>query len=83
LSNADKPSDQEASDKRKKAVSGAQSYAKYSGVAIQMIVILLLFVYGGRFLDGHFETSIPYFTIAGSLVGIGLALYVPLRNLMR
>jgi ATP synthase protein I len=68
---------------KKRAVSGAKSYAKYSGMAIQMVVILLLFVYGGKWLDGYFDTGKPYFTLGFSLLGIALALYVPLRNLMK
>ena len=48
-----------------------------------MVVILLLFVYGGKWLDGYFETPKPYYTTGLSLLGITLALYVPLRGLMK
>ncbi len=60
-----------------------QGYAKYSGIAVQMIVILLLGVFAGKWLDGHFATETPWFTIVGSLLAIVLALYLPLRDLMR
>ena len=68
---------------RKRSVAGAKSYAQYSGLAIQMVVILLLFVYGGKWLDAHFETPKPYYTTGLALVGITLALYVPLRGLLK
>jgi len=48
-----------------------------------MVVILLLFVYGGKWLDAHFETPKPYYTTGLALVGITLALYVPLRGLLK
>ena len=68
---------------KKRAVEGARGYAEYSGLAIQMIVILLLGVYAGKWLDGHFATETPWFTIVGSLLAIVLALYIPLRRLLR
>lgn len=68
---------------RKRSVAGAKSYAQYSGLAIQMVVILLVFVYGGKWLDAHFESPKPYYTTGLALVGITLALYVPLRNLLK
>ena len=67
---------------RKRAVRGARGYAQYSGMAIQMILILLAGVYAGKWLDAHFATDTPWFTIAGSLLAIVLALYVPLRSLL-
>lgn len=48
-----------------------------------MVVILLVFVYGGKWLDAHFESPKPYYTTGLALVGITLALYVPLRNLLK
>jgi len=68
---------------RKRSINGAKSYVQYSGLAIQMVVILLLFVYGGKWLDGYFETPKPYYTTGLALVGITLALYVPLRGLLK
>ena len=58
------------------------SYAKYSGLALQMIVPILIGVYGGRYLDAYLASGTTW-TIVGSLLGIGLALYLPLRELMK
>ena len=68
---------------RKRSVGAAKGYAQYSGLAIQMVVILLAFVYGGKWLDEHFATPKPYYTTGLALVGITLALYVPLRGLLK
>jgi F0F1-type ATP synthase assembly protein I len=58
-----------------------RSYARYSGMAIQMAVIILLGAYGGRALDNWAATDKPYFTVGGSLLAIGAALYVTLKDL--
>ena len=77
------PNDKEKADPAKKLTQGAAGYAKYSGVAIQMIAILLLGVYAGKWLDGHFQSETPWFTLVFSILAIALALYIPLRGLMR
>lgn len=68
----------------KRKDNGARSYAKYSGIAIQMVVILLLGTYAGQWLDANYGVSDkPYLTIVAVLISIGLALYLPLRSLLR
>jgi hypothetical protein len=57
------------------------SYAKYSGIGIQMILIIGGGCYGGFKLDEHFKnTETPVFTIILSLLSIGLAMYVVLKD---
>lgn len=71
-------------DRRGEQARGAaRDYARYSGIAIQMIAILLIGAYAGRWLDAHFATATPYFTIGVTLLAIALALYLPLRGLMK
>lgn len=79
----DQDPDADRADLKKKAVTSAKGYVKYSGMAIQMIVILLLFVYGGRYLDANYGNDGTMYTAICALVGIGIALYVPLRSLLR
>ncbi len=50
-------------------------------MAIQMAVIIVLGAYGGRALDNWVATDKPYFTVGGSLLGIGAALYITLKDL--
>ena len=78
-----RPADPKSDDTRKRAVNSARGYAVYSGMAIQMIVILLIGTYGGKYLDQYFQTETPWFTIVCVLLALVLALYVPLRSLMR
>lgn len=51
-------------------------------MAFQMIAILLVFILGGKYLDDYFNTT-PYLLLVGCLLGIGLSLYLPLRDLMQ
>jgi ATP synthase protein I len=67
------------SNNNKKPVGS--DYIKYSGIAFQMIAIILVFTYGGFWLDGKIELKIPVFTILGILIGIALSLYQILRSL--
>ncbi len=52
---------------------------KYSGMAVQMIGILLAFVFAGQYLDQWLGTD-PWLTLVMSLLGIGSALYVSLKD---
>lgn len=74
------PPDQD--DQRDRAKRGLNAYAKYSGLAFQMIVPIAVGVFGGRWLDDTFDGGGTW-TIVGSLLGIGLALYLPLRELLK
>ena len=57
------------------------NYMKYSGMAIQMGVIILVGVYAGKWLDEYFETA-PYLTVALALFSIFAALYTSLKDLL-
>jgi F0F1-type ATP synthase assembly protein I len=56
-----------------------RSWMKYSGMAVQMIGILLAFVFAGQYLDQWLGTD-PWLTLVMSLLGIGSALYVSLKD---
>ena len=57
-------------------------YAKYSGLAFQMGIIIAITVWGGVKLDELVETK-PVFTIILSLFGVFTAIYVVLKDLIR
>ncbi len=59
------------------------SYAKYSGLAMQMAVIIGGSCYGGAKLDEHYKNTTPIFTIILSLVGIALAMYIVLKDFIK
>ena len=56
---------------------------KYSGMAIQMGVVILVGVYAGKRLDAHFQTHTPWWTISLSLFSIVAALYLALKDLIK
>jgi F0F1-type ATP synthase assembly protein I len=59
------------------------NYAKYSGLAIQMGVIIGGGCYGGVKLDEYFKNITPVFTIILSLLSIVLAMYVVLKDFIK
>lgn len=56
------------------------TFLKYSNMAIQMGLIIGLSAWGGHRLDLHYHTSKPIFTIILSLAGIGISLYLVLKD---
>ena len=56
---------------------------KYSGMAIQMGVIILAGTYAGMWLDRRLNSSTPWFTVVLALLSIFAALYVTLKDLIR
>lgn len=53
---------------------------KYANLAIQMGLIIGLFAWGGQKLDAHYKNAKPVFTIILSLSGIGVSLYLVLKD---
>lgn len=58
-----------------------RDYAKYSGLAIQMGIIILVGTLIGQKLDAYFEMQRPYLTVLFALLSIFAALYVALKDL--
>jgi F0F1-type ATP synthase assembly protein I len=58
-------------------------FFKYGNLAIQMGLIIGLSVWGGQKLDGHYKNATPVFTIVLSLLGIGAALYLVIKDLIK
>ncbi len=54
---------------------------KYSGLAVQLLFTMGLFIGIGLWADGQFGTS-PWLTVAGSLVGVIGGLWVVLKDLL-
>ncbi len=59
-----------------------QNYAKYSAIAIQMLVIIFLGVFGGYKLDVLLHT-LPLFTLLLSLIAVFAAIYLSVKDLIR
>jgi len=57
-------------------------YARYSGMAIQMLVIILLGVFAGLKLDQWLHTR-PILTVLLSIVSVVLSIYIVTKDLLR
>lgn len=69
--------------KNKDITNGANYYAKYTGMAFQMIFIILAGVYGGKLLDEKLGLKNPIFLIIGSLLGVFGSLYFTLKDFIK
>jgi ATP synthase protein I len=63
--------------------SGLQSYARYSGLAFQMIAIILAFVWAGRKIDNIYFQGHSIFIIIFSLLGVGISIFIVLKDLLK
>lgn len=59
-----------------------KDYARYSGMAFQMLAIILLGVFAGWKAD-QWLNSKPVFTVILSLISVILAIYFVTRDLLR
>jgi ATP synthase protein I len=60
-----------------------RAVAKYSGIAAQMIATIGLSTWAGYWLDGHFQTKTPWFTLSLMLLGLFAALYNVIRSVTK
>ena len=58
------------------------AYARYSSIAIQMLVIILIGVFGGFKIDHWLQTK-PIFTVILSLISVVLAIYYVTKDLLK
>lgn len=58
------------------------TYARYSSMAIQMLVIILAGVFGGFKLDQWLQTK-PVFTVIFSVAAVILSIYFIIRDLLK
>jgi ATP synthase protein I len=68
------------SRKKKKLLD---NYARYSSIGFQMLVIILLGVFGGIMLDKWLHMKFPVFTVILSILSVILAIYYVTKDLMR
>lgn len=62
---------------------GLHNYAKYTGLGVQMIIIILVTVWGGKQLDKLFSLQTPVFTIVLSLLGVFAAIYTAIKDFIK
>lgn len=59
------------------------NYAKYSGMAFQMLAIILIGVFGGVKLDKYLGFQKPILTVLFSVASVILAIYQMVKDLLR
>jgi F0F1-type ATP synthase assembly protein I len=62
---------------------GLNNFAKYSGIAFQMIGIILITTWGGTKLDSLTGFETPVFTIVLSLLGVFAAIYTAIKDFIK
>jgi F0F1-type ATP synthase assembly protein I len=79
--------EQQQSSKRKNQKSpenkGLNDFARYSGMAFQMIAVILITTWGGIELDKLAKFDTPIFTIILSLLGVFAAIYTAVKDFIR
>lgn len=65
--------------KRSQLSRSLNNYARFSGLAFEMLFIIAAGVFGGVKLDEWLQTK-PIFTLVCSLVGIAIAFYVVIKE---
>lgn len=68
---------------KKQLTENLNNYARYSGMAFQMIAILLLGVFGGIKLDKLIQSNFPIFLVVFSLLAVILSIYLGLKDFLR
>lgn len=71
-------SSEQSNNKRR----NASAYLKYSGIAFQMAIILLIGVQIGSWLDEKYQLERPYGTLICVLVALVAAFYITLKDLL-
>lgn len=74
------PDNQDKKNGRKKQPS---AFLKYSTMATQMAVIIVAFALGGIQLDKHFQTQTPWYTGGLTVLGVVLAMYFMIKDLLK
>ena len=65
------------------ANKGLKDFGRYSGIAFQMIGIILITTWGGIKLDKLAGTKTPVFTIILSLLGVFAAIYTAVKDFIK
>jgi F0F1-type ATP synthase assembly protein I len=66
-----------------KKKNSLNNYARYSSIAFQMLIIILIGVFGGMKLDQWIHLSVPVFTIVLSILAVILSIYTVTRDLLK
>jgi len=72
-----------STEDQKRIQNRYNEYLKYSGLAIQMILIIGGGTYGGFRLDKYLGWKIPVFTLLLSMLSVGLAIWYAVKDFLK
>lgn len=58
-------------------------YARYSSLAMQMLVIIAGGIFGGFQLDKYTKLGFPLFTVLFSILSVAFAIYVAIKDFIK
>jgi len=58
-------------------------YARYSSIALQMLVIIAGGVFGGYMIDEYLNLKFPVFTVVFSFLSVAFAIYYVIKDLLK
>lgn len=73
------PEKERKSEKRKQP----NAFLKYSTLATQMAVIIVVGALGGIQLDKYFQTATPWFTGGLTILAVVVAMYSAIKDLLK
>jgi F0F1-type ATP synthase assembly protein I len=73
----------QSSSTKKKQPDDKVSSMRYASMATQMGVIITLGVFGGYKLDKYLELKTPIFTLVLSLLSVGVAIYLSIKDFLK
>jgi F0F1-type ATP synthase assembly protein I len=74
---------QKKKNQKNQGSKGIKDFARYSGIAFQMVGIILVTVWGGKKLDELTGFRVPVFTIILSLLGVFAAIYTAVKDFIK
>ena len=74
---------QNQQNQKKNNSSGLNKYVEYSGIAFQMVAIILAFVWAGKKIDEKFFNGESVFIIVFSLLGVLIAMYFVIKDFIK
>lgn len=82
-SNQQKRNQSKQKKKQNKSKEPLNSFARYSGIAIQMVAIIVIMTFAGVKLDEKRGSETPVFTLVLSLLGVFAAIYTAIKDFIK
>lgn len=79
----EEPQSPKKKNRKSQENKGMKDFARYSGMAFQMLAIILVTTWGGIKLDKLAGFEKPVFTIILSLLGVFAAIYTAVKDFLK